>query len=310
MAGIALPTLLWLILVFAPAPNPVQNGWVAGQPPSPYVFLQQPQVLLNKTLYAVFVSRFLVRDCGPITTALAVVGMIALLRGRVTCNTRWLLRWSAMGVLFYIILAPKMIDHDYYELMMLPAVAVWAALGCAALLRLVQDGFAVQPLLGPALAWRKSIGFALCMVLMIAVHSPWVSGGMFRLESGKVALGRALRDACRADGRVVALGPSIALIVPVHYSERAGWAVRATELPADWPKQVERWRRQGARVIGVYFDRKTKPEQRASYQPLIEALPVVDRGRRVGRDESAYEYYVLSLDPERVATHREALVPR
>ncbi len=46
---------------------------------------------------------------------------------------RAVLAWSAMGLGFYFLLAPKSMTHEYYELMMLPAAAAWAAFGFQAL---------------------------------------------------------------------------------------------------------------------------------------------------------------------------------
>jgi 4-amino-4-deoxy-L-arabinose transferase-like glycosyltransferase len=298
-ASIVLPTVLWIAFVFAPAPNPVQVGWVTGQPASPYLVLQQPSALWNRSFYAAFVSRFLVRDCGPITAALLVAGVWLVVRRAVPVqfDARSLARWSVMGLLFYVLLAPKMIDHDYYELMMLPAAVVWASLGWLGCC----DGLAKRAELTRFVSIRRLAGVSgsVVLALVVAVHSPWVSPGLFRLETGKVWLGNSLREATQANERVVAIGPGIALIVPLHYSGRTGWAVRATELPTDWPAQIERWRRLGATTMGVYFDAKTKPAQRASYQPLIDSLRVIERVNAsdiASKRGEGFEYVVLSLE--------------
>lgn len=294
-AILVLPTALWMLLVFAPAPNPVQNGWVAGQPASPYLVFQQPGALANRGFYAAFFSRFLVRDCGFVTAALIAVGAFAVLRRKAPTelDRPSLARWTAMGLVFFVLLAPKMIDHDYYELMMLPAAAIWASAGL----------WAIADRLNGATA--RARGFVVRATLLSAaviIQSPWISGGMFHLESGKIALGRSLARATKPGDRVVALGPAIALIVPVHYSERLGWAVRAETLPDHWERQLRDWRRQGAKAIGLYFNGKTKPDERRSYQPLIDALPIVEhQSASLGSREADYEYLVLKMDDDRLA---------
>jgi hypothetical protein len=298
--AISLPTALWMLLVFAPAPNPVQNGWVAGQPPSPYLVFQAPGALTNRAFYAAFVSRLLVRDCGPITALLMVCGAIAVWRRtapeRLNRGALW--RWTLMAIAFFVLLAPKMIDHDYYELMMLPAAALWASAGFCAIL----DRF--QRFVSPR---RTGLLRAALVTSVVVVHSPWVNGGLFRLEMGKFAFGLALARSTPPEARVVALGPPIALIVPIHYSQRSGWAVRAETLPDGWPDQLRAWRNQGARVVGLYFNHKTKPAQRQSYQKLIDALPILEH-RRVdsGIAESRFEYVVLRLEDGRLANLDDA----
>ena len=296
MAGIVIPTFLWMLLVFAPAPNPVQNGWVAGQPPSPYLVIQRASVLLDRGLYASFFQRFLARDCGVITCGLIVIGLWATARRRpwLRYDAGSLARWSAMALVFYAILAPKMLDHDYYELMMLPAAAVWAALGwTSAATRLAARAAGFKP------APRFLIGRAapaLVLGLAVVLHSPWVARQLFVLDQGKVELGRALAAATNPADRVVVLGPSIALIVPVHYSQREGWAVRATALPPDWAPQLLRWKEQGAVAIGLYFDAKTSRDERRSFQPLIDTLTTLKTASiPASSGRTGYEYVVLSL---------------
>lgn len=268
MAVMTAPIAAWMLFVFARYPNPVQSGWngTAQVEVMPYLIIQAPGLLLDKRLYAGLV-RFLVRDCGPINAALMALGVLAVARRRVAIGP--VAAWTVMGLAFYLLLGPKLIDHDYYELMMLPAAALWAAAGWSALAqrpRLVR-------LAMPVLA------------LAVVVQSPWVSGHLFGLESAKISLAEQLRVACRPGERVVVMGPGIALATVVHYTEREGWAVRARELPADWPQRLALYRAQGASYVALYFDPRATEAQRASFAPMIAALPRVSRDAS-GRTES------------------------
>ena len=73
-----------------------------------------------------------------------------------------------MGLGFYVLLAPKSVKHDYYELMMLPAAAAWAAIGFQALGRQARQ-WGMRPRLAGA------VGVVLLATTAI-VQSPWVSG--------------------------------------------------------------------------------------------------------------------------------------
>ena len=97
--------------------------------------LSSPCVLLSPAYYSGFILRFLVRDCGPVMSALVLLGVVAAVRRRWDASEgrpalQPLICWSGMGMAFYVVFAPKLIDHDYYELMLLPAAAaMWGALG-------------------------------------------------------------------------------------------------------------------------------------------------------------------------------------
>jgi 4-amino-4-deoxy-L-arabinose transferase-like glycosyltransferase len=304
-AALVLPTALWTLLFFAGAPNPVHTGWVSGQPASPYFVFQNPGVLRDRTFYGALFSRFLARDCGPIAAALLAVGILAWTRRRFRDRfaPNSLLAWTAMGLLFYVALAPKLIDHDYYELMMLPAAAVWAALGWFVL---VGDGASLL---------RRRLATA-TLVLAVGTGLPWAVGAMFRVDEGKVALGQSLKRHSPSGTRVVALSPAIAMIVPIHYSQRAGWTIPANELPGDWPARLARWYQLGARVVGLYFDAKTEPAQRASFQPLIDALPILEHrtgGHNRRSNNYEFEYIVLRLndtDARRIAAQNGGAATR
>ena len=111
-AATLVPVGLWLIAVFLRTANPVTSGWTGDGRAVPYLVFQSPRVLLSPAFhYRGFLLRFLVHDCGPVTAALVVVGVIAAIRrwreatgGRSALQP--LICWSVMGLAFYVLFAP------------------------------------------------------------------------------------------------------------------------------------------------------------------------------------------------------------
>lgn len=133
-AVLVAPVAAWMGIVFLRMPNPVQSGWVDGVV-YPYLVFQSPGVLVSRFFWGEMFGRFPVRDCGPIAGFLMALGIAATVRRRLATPTSRLAMlggWSVMGVAFFLLLAPKVRDHDYYGMMLLPAVAMWATLGLQA----------------------------------------------------------------------------------------------------------------------------------------------------------------------------------
>lgn len=300
LAGAALPMAAWMALVFFRTANPVQSGWVDGQA-LPYFVFQSPGTLLTRGFYANFFGRFLVRDCGPVTLALIVAGVLGTLRSRRPGGRpeSGLIRgWTALAIGYYVLLAPKFRDHDYYELMMLPAAALWATRG----LRVLGDRAGAMGLPAPRLVMAT-------LALALVIQSPWAAPALFRQDAGKLVLADRLRSLCPPGGRVVAIGPGIEFPTVIHYSGREGWPVHSPTLPEDWRIAVERYRRSGAELAAVYFEPKATAEQRASYAPLLRAFPVIERRTGLAtRAGGSGEFVILDLrDADRMAARGGAI---
>ncbi len=295
------PTTLWMALVFARSPNPVASGWSSGQEVYPYLIVQAPRVLLDRNFYSGLLSRFPLRDFGPVASALAIIGIVAIARKRL--NPGPIGAWTLMGVLFYVLLGPKLIDHDYYELMLLPAASLWAGWGVVAL---AGWGSATAP------AWRPRLAVG-TLVALVAVQGPWVLGDLFRLDAAKVALANRIRQESRPEDRVLVIGPGTALVTVVHYSQREGWAERCLTLPDDWQQRIQHCRARGASLVAVYLDPK-HAQARSSFEPLFQAFPQVEHARKpANRERGTAEFVLLRLDrhkPPRMATQTPTSHPR
>ena len=161
-----LPLAAWMLLVFLRSANPAQGGV--------YFVFQRPAILLQGKVWTRLFDNFLWKSCGPLGMVFLAIGVLAAVRRaapgkrgqspfvRSTLRAvpangdcplfppapqlRAVLSWSAMGLGFYLLLAPKAMTHEYYELMMMPAAAAWAAFGFQALGRRRGSG-------GCALGW-------------------------------------------------------------------------------------------------------------------------------------------------------------
>ena len=283
-----LPMGLWMILVFLRTENPVKSGWLDGQV-MPYLVFQSPGVMLSKTFTANFFGRFLIRDCGPIAAVLIGVGVVSRIRHGE--KSGMILGWTVMALIYYVLLAPKLRDHDYYELVMLPAAALWAAKGLIAVSRLSEQRgrFAARLI-------------AVTLLVATVVQSPWIMGNLFRQDEGKILLAKRLRALSLPGSRVVAIGPGIEFPTVVHYSHREGWPIHSPRLPQDWRERLRRYQDSGASLVAVYFEPKATQAERDSYAPLLHAFPVIEK--RTGlktRSSGTSEYVILNLAAPQVA---------
>ncbi len=295
MAAMVGPMAVWMAVVFFRTRNPVESGWVEGHV-YPYFLFQRPDVLLSKTIYGAFFGRFLFRDCGPVLGVLMLVGIASAVRRRAR-PSGMLVGWTVMGLGFFALLAPKLRDHDYYALMVLPAFATWGALGLEAI--------ASRP------SARRLAIVPIVLGLAFAVQSPWVMGGLFRLDEGKLVLAGRLRELCPEGGRVVAIGPGIEFPTVVHHSHREGWPIHSPELPADWRSRLAHYRELGASHVAVYFEPKATAAERASYRPLLEEFPTIEhlRGPET-RAGGPCEFFILALRRKDGEINRQAAKER
>jgi hypothetical protein len=281
--ALIIPVATWMALVFVRTANPVTTGFVPGYV-FPYLLWQKPGVLCNPVLYRAFFRRFLFHDCGPITAVLLLVGVASALKRRTFPGL--IGDWTIMSLGFFLAFAPKFIDHDYYELVMLPCAAAWGAIGCSVL---------VSRLAGANLPRRRALGVGV-MGLALGVQSPWFMGSLFELEWGKRIAGARLARLVPRSGRVVAIGPGTGLRVIVHYSGHEGWPIQSKNLAADWRNEFVRYRDQGGTHVVVYFGDNASAGQRHSYDPLITCCPVVEsRVGPAGATTARGEYIILDL---------------
>jgi 4-amino-4-deoxy-L-arabinose transferase-like glycosyltransferase len=273
-AVIVVPIALWLVVIFARSANPTSR--------TRYLVWQEPSALLNSHLYDRLTWGLFVKDCGLMTALLIGLGAVAAIRGKDRSRPLW--GWSVMGLFFWFLFAPKMLEHDYYELVFLPVLAAWGALGWRALGRFTSR-------------WSSHRAWAAASVLAVAaiLQSPLVTNAKYDLEIGHLVVAERLKEICPPDAKVIVLGQGIGW-PQIHYSGRQGWVNQCASLPANWRETFEKCHRLGAKYVVVYFDPTVPPKARGSYAPILAALPVVEHrsGPWFTRGRPC-EYYILSL---------------
>jgi 4-amino-4-deoxy-L-arabinose transferase-like glycosyltransferase len=275
VAMMVVPLALWMLTVFVRTPNPTRGDI--------YLLFQQPDVLWRSKLLSRLFGGFFWKDCGPVTLGLMVVGAYAIAFRSMGSRSLW--SWLGMGLLFYFLLAPKSVGHEYYALMLLPSAAICGAVGWTCLWNAAKERIPQRTL---------PLCLVACLPLAaIALHSPYVTQGRFRQETGFVLAGRRLDALCSPQGRVVA-GPVTPQPI-IHYAHREGWTWHEQNL-TDWRALMTRCQKARGEYVALYFDHRTSPEQRASYAPMLAALPLVEHQTGpFGRGGEMREYFILKL---------------
>lgn len=262
------PIAAWMGGFFATNHNPAKFG--------KYFIHQMPELIVQETLYLRFVDRFLYKDCGPVLTLMMGLGVWTAIRKSTRSIT--LVGWTAMGLLFFVLMGPLLRCHNYYELMLLPAASIWGAIGWT---------FAFSRERVNSMGWGVLIAMAL-------VQSPLVMNGVFVKEHGVPIVAERLQHYCSPHGRFVVAGPGTGVGF-VHYSHRQGW-MWVGPPPNDWVTRIENYRRLGAECLLVYFNREVSSQEREAYQPILSRWPVLEKGsgpwdNRRGR----VDYWILDL---------------
>ena len=270
------PVACWVALVFARTPNPTAKA--------AYYAFQEPGVLLMRRLYQAILDRFFLRDCGPVAAALAAGGAWAAWARK--ADARPALAWLGMGVGFMVLLAPKTLTHDYYELMAVPGVCILGALGWDTLRSFAEDRLSPRR--------RVWAGGAL-VAAVVVIHSPWIASMKFEQNPVHAIVAERLDRLCSPTGRIVVIGQQIGWPV-VHYSGRLGWVLQDRTLRDDWRETLSGHRAKGAEYVALYFDPTVPPGQRESFLPMAEELPVVEHGAGPWFAKGKpCEYFILSL---------------
>jgi hypothetical protein len=285
------PLAAWTAGIFLVQPNPARHG--------SYFLFQMPELLIRETLYLRFVDRFLYKDFGPIGAAFLAVGVMAAALGRNNVRARPILGWTGAGLGFYFLFAPQLRFHDYYELMMLPAASVWAALGFNMLLRML----AGQAESG--LCWRRTWLAGTAWTLTILVQSPPVMRGKFNWDRGYLQAAQRIQELTTARERVVVIGGYGAAEV-LHYAHREGWALAAADLPdGDQQERILSFQELGARLVVVQLNPELSPKDRRRCLEIIGSFRAAEHYSGPwlsdGRDS---EFFIASLnDPAEPAVN-------
>jgi hypothetical protein len=260
IAATILPLATWIVLVFLPAPNPITR--------TQYFLWQVPDSILSPRFYEALFWRLPVKDLGPITAVGLGAGLITLIRGR--AQGRPILSWAVMGLAFFVGCAPKLLDHDYYELCLIPAGAMTAALGWRTIGRRLEA----------SRGWSRPrvLAAGACLaVLTVWIQSPLVLKDKFEPEIGHLKVAERIQHYLKPGERAIVAGHPQPWAI-MHYAMRECWAIEGPGLPRNWSERVARYRAQGARLLVVYTDPLVPPRDLEQMRVLWDRYPMVESG--------------------------------
>jgi hypothetical protein len=268
---VIVPVAAWTGFVFVRSPNPSRS--------ISYFLWQMPELLWKPATYERLFDRFAYKSCGPVTGILLAAGLWALCVRRARMGPA--LGWSVTGLLFFFLMAPLIRRHDYYELMMLPAACMWAAVGWRFLTEISQPRGA---LLGSGV-----------LLLATVVHSPFVIHGQFEIDEGLLVIAKRMNALCAEGERFVIAGPADG-VDAIHYARREGWAIHDRPLGPDWRQRIDRFKTLGARYLVVYDNDEMPQDQLKAYRTMVRALPLIESGsgQWISHGRTA-TYWLLSL---------------
>ena len=148
--------------------------------------------------------------------ALAVVGIL----WRPKPGQSWMFHWWLVGVFLYVvIIARGNVEHDYYQIPLVPILSVMMARGVEFMLFTARSYF---PLF-------VSAPLALCLVVSIGAFGWYQVRGFYQINHGEIMqAGDVARKILPADARVIA--PYTGDTAFLYQLDRPGWPVMYTSL--------------------------------------------------------------------------------
>lgn len=196
---------------------------------------------------------------GPAGGVLVAIGLLGLLLRRATPGRGAILAAFGGGALYVLVFWNLHRVHDYYQVPLVPAAALAAALALAALRRLV--GRLSGDRWGGAAA-------AVTLALVVAVDLRWTDLAMYPRPEAALAAGRILDAVLPADALLAAVRDDVDARCPLllYPARRDGWSVRELFLS---PELLGALHRAGATHL-AWVHRGTR---RRSMDDLLEPLP-------------------------------------
>jgi hypothetical protein len=193
------------------------------------------------------------------------------------------LGWTITGIAFYFLLGPKLCHHVYYEMMMLPAAAIWGAVAWRAIGRWMQLSW----LRGH---WGTFCLFAAGLLPMIVKETP-------AMEVGCLKAAREADQLCSPAGRIVVAGIGAECVEILHYTHRQGWVIANPPLTDEGCSRLARYHAMGAEYLVLYFNSDIPLWKRHWYLSFADSLPVVDHqaGKWSALGNRWSEFYILDL---------------
>jgi hypothetical protein len=322
-AAVWIPLLAWLEIAYRHAPTPSAHGlYFAFQDPD--ILLRWPLyarffdrflwkdcggfncfLLASGIVAAAAQSLFVIlqhlfdsrpwergtqaRRLQPAVLCLAVQagkGVSNPVRSCGTTSWRPILGWTIMGTAFFFLMGPKLLGHDYYELMLVPVASICSALGWRALLTYLTP----SPI-------AKTMRWAPVIILLgvSALNSPLALRASPELERGFVKAALHLNALSEPGKRFVAAGEGGVIIV--HYSHHEGWAIPRLTEPDQLVKRLPKYQSMGADYLMIYINAAMSSANRQSFRELAESLPLLEHqeGNWSALGDHHGEFFIIDL---------------
>ncbi len=218
--------------------------------------IRHPELLLTAKFYSrIIFARLIDQLLTPWAALFAIIGMV---------GTRWRdpryhlpMIWMGSMLLYLIIVQRGNYTHDYYQLLFVPGLALYAAIG-------VEKVWGSEKLS----KWVKTGWMTLFLVLFLA-HSTKYAYNHFQMNEASYVVGRKVAEFSQnPEDRVLSwdrgAGNHNQL---VYYTERTGWYFWNPSLD-----QLERYRDQGATWLAVVMRRLPEYER---HQALLDSIESV-----------------------------------
>lgn len=225
------------------------GGWYFGT----------PEQRLDPAAWRTLAGRLRHGVAGPAGGLLVAAGLLVLLLRRATPGRGAILAALGGGALYVLVFWNLHRVHDYYQIPLVPATALAAALALAAFRR------RVGRLAGER--WGTAAAVA-TLALVVAVDLRWTDRAMYPRPEGALAAGRILDAVLPADALLAAVRDDVDARSPLllYPARRDGWSVRELFLS---PSLLGELRRAGATHL-AWVHRGTR---RRSMTPLLGGLP-------------------------------------
>jgi 4-amino-4-deoxy-L-arabinose transferase-like glycosyltransferase len=223
------------------------------------------ELLVDSGFYEQLLRRFWTLHLTPVGV---IIGLLGAVISRRTRGGRVCFTWVGAGIVYMVALASGNLAHEYYQLPVLPPMALLFGVAAAPIF----DSAWIARLEG-GYSTRIGIGVLAVGSGVLCFYMSGVVGTHFRreaLEVGPTVMGAAVARATPADAVLItidnAAGPNSPILL--YHARRRGWSL---DLATASPHTIEHLRRRGATHFATTLHsqvRAVSPEMATYLRPL------------------------------------------
>ena len=223
-AGFVVKWQLWILLIASVIPLVWWRWWIGhfpeGIPVSDWLFNEGNIRFKGAFFYWLFADRVGRLILGYWGLAIFVLGIIAKSKEISHRSYIFFLSFGASSLLYLAVIARGNVQHDYYQIVIMPSIAIFLALGGDFLLSVSKEYF------------HKKVSICMLFVCIIAmIGFSWYSvRDFFNINNGSiVTAGKAVDALTPKDAKVIAIYDGDTSFL--YQTNRKGWASFEKPLP-------------------------------------------------------------------------------